>query len=269
MFEYKIAQVEFGMDLVRQVWCPFIWKQCFPDVKIRVTSAHYFPEEITSQFCDEFVVEQNVKEKDTIIVYNSLRDRIKKMVPKTYYRNSIKMPDTKTTTDEPYVCFVPLLSDYWDDKPNIKNRSGGASVPFKNWMEYKRIVNEKGYKVFVLGNTKEIGYENIPEEFSKLDLGDYHFYREGENNNIHYVWKQIQIMQHAKFTIGMGGGGLVAPSFGLPCVSVDKIFQRHFTHKFPYRLPKYDILHEFKTTNKNEMIKQTNEFVLSCLEKRL
>jgi hypothetical protein len=266
MLNYRIPTNEFGMDFSHQVWCPFIWKQYFPDSKIRVTGSHYFPEEITKQFCEEYVVEQNINDNGPFLHYHYLLRKIRKVVPIDFLKRKIYLPPNKRIVDEPYICFIPHLTERWFGKTIGSYHAGGVSVPFKNWMEYKRIVNEKGYKVFVLGNTHDVGYEGLPYK----DLGDYHFYREGENNNTHYLWKQIQIMQHAKFTIGTGGGGLVAPTVGLPCISVDVLFKKHFTKKFPFNsFEDFNVLCDYENRNSEDMIRKTNEFILSSIHARL
>jgi hypothetical protein len=266
MFDYRIKPFEFSPDLVRQVWASFIYKQKHPNEKIKVTGSHNFPKEISKQFADEYIVNMDCEPTKT---YDFLIDSFNRSYTPQEVSKSLAFPKAEREIDEKYVCFIPNLAERWHpstyDIDGRTTNAGGITVPFKYWLEYKKIVNDKGYKVYVMGNTFDVGYDNIP---NYRDLGDYHLYKDTLDDP-DFLYKQLKIMSNAELTLGMGGGSYIAPIFGLPCISSDVHYKLHFGNKTNLNNIHLDVFGNFGISSTQQCFTMSDKFVKSCLDKRL
>lgn len=233
--------VEFTPDLVRLFWSNHqLLARKRKEVRIEVGWQCYFPEEFSVLFCDRYIFQEKwIKRTKKFAGDALLRQLGGKRFEKWKAQYGFSRPDIRRFKnsfgiDEPYVCFIPSLSERWGLRGATQYPAGGRSVYFEDWLEYKRLCNASGYKVICMGLVKTTGmrkidYHQLGDIIFCVDKCEYTRYWNQEVKGFpYYLWDQIQIMAGAKFTLGMGGGGLIAPAFGLPCITVDEFYKSHF-----------------------------------------
>lgn len=273
---FSIYQQEFGRDLVRTVWRNRLLKLQFPELKIHAVCPFFFPKEIWTQFCTTY--HYYPYNTDTIvrklgISLEELRGRevridqlYKQITDFNYSFDLSTLSPSPSPIGRPYVCFIPQVSERWQN-PHHCDRYG-RSAPYASYLRYRKYLNEKGVQTVALGCAKSMGLLKT-KNFDPNELADYcYFLHDFEGLREEYLLRQLSLMKNALTTIGMGGGALVAPTFGLPCISVDEFFYRHFSKKaLLEQRPSTFILD--KVDKSPEGFEQTDRFVFEALAKTL
>jgi FkbM family methyltransferase len=265
-----ISGKEFGTDICRNIWTSMILKKKFGDlIHIKSKGKWDFPKEIWTQFTDEYIVEKISHQE---CISRKLLKQLNNRLSQEDYHAKFDWTWV-TPTDRKYVCFIPLLAERWTPTEEIpmdkKSTAGGRSLPFSDWVDLKNLANSFGYDVIVLGDMKHTGIKRV--DWSQLG-DEFFFIQEFDGPPNKYFSEQLKIMANAKFTIGMGGGGTVAPAFGLPGIQVDENW--HYsefdkTHGVELR-DDLDVLFQFpKNSNNKEIFNLTKQFCVDAFERRL
>lgn len=252
---------EFSADMVQGLFCSFLVKQKLQDkMKIRCYWNRELPKQLWEQFCDEYIV-SNESSRNRCL-YNHVKSKRRSFTLGDFHKR-FNLSFLDSPFCEKYVCFIPLLSERWSEKPW---KGSGRSIPFEGWARLRQLANKYGHRVVVLGLVHGTGLDKTQGKLEQL--GDEICLMFNKSILSTYLVKQLSIMKNALFTVGMGGGGVIAPVFGLPTISVDLNWHRTEFDRFfhmekrddVYALYKFPLRNGSVLTAENHKEKLTKHF---------
>jgi hypothetical protein len=267
---------EFGEVCVTRVWPAFLLKQWLgAEVRIHSSWVDDLKEEVWSQFSDSysFPAEEGMKERAVLSFLSGARHYYvkRRLFPEELANARMDWSWVKKDPRK-YVCFIPCLSERWEKDGEYGYTAGGRSLPFREWLELKEMVNHYGYEVVGVGWVKHTGLSKV----ERHRLGDETMFLETLKNpeRAEYLQRQLEVMSGAEFTLSMGGGGFLAPSFGMPAISVDEFWGNYVPDWLPlHDRPDVSVLYwgkkERDQMSLQEKMDATREFVRAEIERRL
>ncbi len=263
---------EFGEVCVTRIWPAFLLKRWLGDeVNIHSEWLDDLKEEVWSQFSDSyhFPAKEGTGKSAVLKLFSKMRrDFPRELVNAKMDWSWVKKDPRK------YVCFIPCLSERWLKGDEFGGTAGGRSLPFLEWLELKELVNHYGYEVIGVGWAPHTGLDRL-DRVDRNRIGNETMFLETLKKPVRteYLQRQLEVMSGAEFTLSMGGGGFLAPSFGMPAISVDEFWGLYVPGWLPlHDRPDVSVLYWGKERDKmtlQEKLDATRVFVREEIKRRL